>query len=256
MQKFSYHMHSTFSDGKNSIKEMIVQAEKLGFEAIGISDHLIVPCDGFSAIDDAVRQHLQDIREAAASSSIKVYTGFEVDHNSHPCWLEQFQAFRKNQDIDYIIGGNHKTYDAEYKNQLGVFFYLYANITQAEITEYTKRHFENITNSILSHEYDFIAHLDFIRWNRMVGEYDYRDERMTIIEALGSTHTPFELNTKGIESIGDYYPARWMLEELRDRDVPVLISDDAHATSQIGRHFEQAESYLQELNYTNRFSLF
>ncbi len=42
IQNFSLHTHTTFSDGRNSISEMVEQAKKLGWKAIGISDHLTV----------------------------------------------------------------------------------------------------------------------------------------------------------------------------------------------------------------------
>jgi histidinol phosphatase-like PHP family hydrolase len=34
-----------------------------------------------------------------------------------------------------------------------------------------------------------------------------------------------------------------------------VISDDAHYKEHIGRHFDEAEKLLKELNYTNRFTL-
>lgn len=42
MQNFSYHTHTVFSDGHNTIEEMLDRAEELGWREIGISDHLIV----------------------------------------------------------------------------------------------------------------------------------------------------------------------------------------------------------------------
>ena len=41
-QNFSYHTHTTFSDGVNTVSEMVEHAAKIGLEEIGISDHLIV----------------------------------------------------------------------------------------------------------------------------------------------------------------------------------------------------------------------
>ena len=35
IQNFSLHTHTTFSDGRNSISEMVEQAKKLGWKAIG-----------------------------------------------------------------------------------------------------------------------------------------------------------------------------------------------------------------------------
>ena len=45
MQKFSYHVHTDFSDGKNSLEEVLDKAVSLGWEEIGISDHLIIHKD-------------------------------------------------------------------------------------------------------------------------------------------------------------------------------------------------------------------
>ena len=52
------------------------------------------------------------------------------------------------------------------------------------------------------------------------------------------------------------HPATWMLKELNKRDVPVIISDDAHDTAMLGQHFERAENLLSDIGYTQRFSPF
>ena len=36
---FDLHMHTTWSDGKNTPEEMIEEAIRLGLETVGISDH-------------------------------------------------------------------------------------------------------------------------------------------------------------------------------------------------------------------------
>ena len=36
---FDLHMHTTWSDGKNTPEEMILEAIRLGLETVGISDH-------------------------------------------------------------------------------------------------------------------------------------------------------------------------------------------------------------------------
>ena len=37
--KMDWHIHSTFSDGKQSVDELIMNAEKIGLESIAITDH-------------------------------------------------------------------------------------------------------------------------------------------------------------------------------------------------------------------------
>ena len=39
--KYSYHVHSTFSDGKKSIEDIVISAKELKLDEIGISDHLL-----------------------------------------------------------------------------------------------------------------------------------------------------------------------------------------------------------------------
>ena len=43
MQNFSYHTHTNsfdIYDGQNSVEEMIIKAEEIGFVKLGISNHL------------------------------------------------------------------------------------------------------------------------------------------------------------------------------------------------------------------------
>ena len=100
MQNFSYHTHTVFSDGHNTIEEMLDRAEELGWREIGISDHLIVHknitrsrsfprwmnspnnhvyrTDFAKAAEDFAR-HAENVRRAARGRRLKVKVGAEVD---------------------------------------------------------------------------------------------------------------------------------------------------------------------------------
>ena len=84
-------------------------------------------------------------------------------------------------------------------------------------------------------------------------EPKWDDYKWRLIEALAKAKQPFELNTSGFERIKSPHPAPWMLKELKERNVPVVISDDAHSTTMLGRYFNEAEDLLSSLNYTNRW---
>ena len=56
--------------------------------------------------------------------------------------------------------------------------------------------------------------------------------------------------------MGRPHPAPYLIKELsKDGGVPVLLSDDSHESAHLGRHFDEAEKLLAELDYKNRFSL-
>ncbi len=100
MQKFSYHTHTDFSDGHNTPEEMLQQAADLGWEEIGISDHLIVHKNirqsfswprwertdkieifhaDFSEATDGFCRHADHLRKLARRYNLKVRVGAEVD---------------------------------------------------------------------------------------------------------------------------------------------------------------------------------
>lgn len=44
------HIHTTYSDGTDSVKEVLTKAEKLGLKAIAITDH--ENCDAYKEMND------------------------------------------------------------------------------------------------------------------------------------------------------------------------------------------------------------
>ncbi len=271
MQKFSYHTHTDFSDGANTIEEMLAEAVKLGWKEIGISDHLIIHknidkseaygyprqyyFNNFAKALEMSNRRVEEIKKAAKSLPIKTYVGFEMDFFTYPGWLEEFKNFKKQTKADYLQSGNHSVFDEGCNKITDLHLFAEKKPSPAQKQEYVSRHFDLVRQAAASGLFSFIAHLDYPRWAGLCGEEDFYEERMAIIEALAQSGTAFELSTKGLRSIGDFYPARWMLEELNKRNVPVVISDDAHQTGQLGYAFDQAEALLKELNYKNRFKL-
>lgn len=252
MQSFSYHCHTTFSDGMNTVEEMILGAKKRGFTHLGISDHLIVPkTSDFELKLPAYQAHAQHIRSVAKKMNFPVYVGFETDYFPQEGWDTALQKFKKAVKADYLLTGNHFVIDND-GNPYSILRFPWKEKSVEETNGIIARHFKTIAQAVRSGLFDFLAHPDFIRWTSPCGETDFREERTDIIDALSETQTPVELNTKGLNKIGDFYPARWMLKEIGKRNIPMLISDDAHKVSDIGIHFDLAEKYLLETGNTVR----
>ncbi len=74
------HMHTTASDGKNSIEEMAAAAKKLGYKYIAISDHSksSVIANGLSV--ERMWEHIETIHEADKNiDGIKIFAACECD---------------------------------------------------------------------------------------------------------------------------------------------------------------------------------
>ena len=75
------HVHTAWSDGANTIAEMIEGAAGAGHEFVAITDHASGPgVVGGTGLDDAeIREQMTEIRAAAAETDIGVFAGIEAN---------------------------------------------------------------------------------------------------------------------------------------------------------------------------------
>lgn len=270
MQKFTYHTHNDnfgIFDGKNTAEEMISKAEELGFETIGVSNHLIwhpniytdreaMFFDDFNKALDVHKRNIEYIREVGSKHKIKVLVGAETDFFSSSQWRTNFEKMIKELDFDYLIGSNHfvKNKEESFICNLYHLKYLPEDFDKDFLEECIKEHWLNIVECIKSGYFDFMAHLDYCTV-KIPDKEEYDEYRWQIIETLDKLKMPFEVNTSGYNRGQEQYPKRWMLKELCKRGVPTLLSDDAHRTDQIGQFFDKAEKLLEDCGCYKRFSL-
>ena len=109
----SYHNHTSGSDGKASVAEVVTQARLLELCEVGISDHLTLHPSGqsvsWSMPPDRVDDYVTHVRDAAGPSRTagrpQVRPGLEVD------WFDG-QAVKLGRvldglALDYVIGSVH-----------------------------------------------------------------------------------------------------------------------------------------------------
>lgn len=75
------HNHTTYSDGKHSLKEMVTYCQSLGYEYLGISDHSKAAAFYANGLDeDRVKAQQDEIDELNSSlTNFKIYKGIEAD---------------------------------------------------------------------------------------------------------------------------------------------------------------------------------
>ena len=95
-QLWDLHMHTVFSDGKNTPDEMIREAIRRGFHTVGISDHSSGdPCGMTLAESVTYRSEISRLKEEYAGK-IRVLCGLERDFMT-----DDFAEY------DYTIGSVH-----------------------------------------------------------------------------------------------------------------------------------------------------
>ncbi|MBN2454344.1 DNA polymerase/3'-5' exonuclease PolX [Candidatus Woesearchaeota archaeon] len=78
--KGDLHTHTNYTDGKNTIVEMVQAAKKLGYEYIAITDHSRSEPIAHGLDEDQLLFQIKEVKEADRKvKGIKVFTGSEVD---------------------------------------------------------------------------------------------------------------------------------------------------------------------------------
>jgi DNA polymerase (family X) len=76
----TFHVHTTFSDGRNTVQEMLSAAHARGWEYVGISDHSKTAYYAGGLTEDGLRaQHAEIGRQEKNVAPMRVFRGTEAD---------------------------------------------------------------------------------------------------------------------------------------------------------------------------------
>jgi DNA polymerase (family X) len=194
-------MHTTASDGRNSIEEMGKAAAELGYEYIALTDHSKAVTVANGMDEKRTLEQIKKIRAAQARvPEIRLLAGIEVD-------------ILKNGKLDL---------DDEVLAQLDVVVasvHSYMNLGREEMTERLLAAIENPYTQIIAHP-----------TGRLVlrrDPFDYEMEK--ILEAAKERGVAMECNA---------YPDRLDLKDVhlrmaKERGVKIVISTDSHTAANL-----------------------
>ena len=247
----SLHNHSNFSDGADSLEEMIAAAAESGLKVFGISDHWIVPpYEGtdwrewgmaHQRLGEYVEQLLL-LRKKYASDSFCVKIGLEVDFFFENA--EAVAADLKKYPIDYLIGSVHYT---------GLFSVDRAAedwiaLSEAEKSDICQHYYRKLSAAAASGLYSFIGHLDLPKKFGLIDNSQYTAQAAEVLDAVAEKKGAIEINTSGwFKACGEPYPAGDILQGALQRNIPIVISSDAHCKQHIQRNFNEACWLLEGL---------
>ncbi len=194
-------MHTTESDGKNSIEEMAAAARALGYGYIAITDHSKAVTVANGMDEKRALAHARRIRQASKKlDRFRILAGVEVD----------------------ILKDGRLDLDDEVLAQLDVAVrsvHSYMNLEPAEMTERLLAAIENPHLKILGHPTGRL----------LLRREPYRYDLEKILSACKKHGVAVECNA---------FPDRLDLRDIdlraaRERGVKVVISTDAHSTTHL-----------------------
>ncbi len=109
--KGDFHCHTSRTDGKNDLEEMIAGARERGYRFLAVTEHSKAVSVAGGLDEDAVRGHAERIRELDLETpDLKVMTGIEVDilKDGSLDLDEKVLA-----DLDWVVASVHSYFDMD-----------------------------------------------------------------------------------------------------------------------------------------------
>ena len=74
---------------------------------------------------------------------------------------------------------------------------------------------------------------------------------MELIEVIQNTGVIVEINTRGIykKRSEDLYPRQWILKILRERNIPITLSADAHSPEEVDGYYTETLEILRNIGF-------
>jgi histidinol-phosphatase (PHP family) len=250
MIRASYHNHTTWSDGASTLAELIDSARSAGLEELGISDHFaLAPRDRrftWSLAPEMLDAYVAEIQKAkAASKDLTLRMGLEVDY--FPETIELVRQRLSPYPFDYFIGSVHFVDDFI----IDLNAQPWEGISQNERNRMWRGYWHLLREAAETRFFDIIGHFDLPKKFKFYPAIDLTEEALTALDAIAAANMAIEINSSGWDKpVEEAYPSLAYLQEAHRRNIPLIISADAHTAENVVRNFDRALRLAVDAGYT------
>ena len=252
----SFHNHSTFSDGDDSLEDNILSAISLGVKNLGFSDHAKMNFyQDWAMTDETEDTYIKSfykLREKY-SSDIKLHLGIEQDVLSPVA----------RPEYEYIIGAVHFTIvdGVPYGIDEGfdTFNKLLTSIFKNDYLALAKNYYADVKSLPEKTGCQIIAHFDLLtKYNEGNKFFDmhapkYLELCGTTLEDLVKKGMIIEVNTGAISRRyrKSPYPETEVLKIAKDLDAKLIVSADSHKKDNLLYLFDETYKMLKDLGFSD-----
>ncbi|MDA0765230.1 MAG: DNA polymerase/3'-5' exonuclease PolX [Verrucomicrobia bacterium] len=197
----TFHNHTTESDGRSTLEEMVEAAIDLGLDYLGISDHSKSSFQARGLDEERLLQQIQSIRTLNKDyPGFRIFAGSEVDilKDGTLDFSDDLLA-----QLDYCVASVHASF----------------SLSENEMTKRVIRAMENPHVTMLGH----------MTGRLLLRREAYAINHDKIIDCAAATGTVIELNCSSKRMDMDW---RWW-HRARDKGVKCAINPDAHHASHL-----------------------
>lgn len=255
--RYNFHTHTQFCDGRATIEEMARAAVDEGFVHIGFSPHspiaITSPCNMSTESVAQYSAEIKRMRELYAGRC-SFYKGMEIDYLS-PQSGPSSQIF-SDFNLDYSIGSVHFIRDIKgdfvdvdghfdsFRKKMEKYFH--------NDIRYVVSEFYEASNEMLNRGcFDILGHFDKIAQNAsyyspgIEDEGWYQDLIDDYITRIIESGVIVEINTKAYAEHGRFFPNPRYWKRLADAGVTLIVNSDAHYPDRIDASRAEAFAILK-----------
>lgn len=238
--KYNFHSHSEFCDGRATISEIVKAAHGEGFEAWGVTPHspIIVesPCNMRHEDFPKYLEVMNSLKEEYAGH-MQLFTSLEIDYLSRD-FGPHIDYFQK-MPLDYRLGSVHFV-----PNQDGIpidcdgsaerFKGYLRDAYAGDLRYVVERYFEQVLTMLELGGFDLLGHFDKIIGNASTVDATIEQQHWyealidDVISSAKSAGVVVEINTKAISDRNRFYPAESLWPKLKAAGLPLAVNSDCH----------------------------
>jgi histidinol-phosphatase (PHP family) len=246
----SYHNHTTWSDGTSTLAQLIDGARNTGLEELGISDHFALAPQGrrfeWSLAPELLDTYVAEIQKAkAATKDLVIRMGLEVDYI--PETMEILKQRLAPYPFDYLIGSVHFVDDFA----IDLHAQPWETLSQDARNRLWRGYWRLLRQAAEFGFFDILGHFDLPKKFKFYPSIDLTEEALAVLDAVAAADMVIEINCSGWDKpVEEAYPSVFYLQEARRRNIPLIISADAHTAENVTRNFERALRLAVDAGYT------
>jgi histidinol-phosphatase (PHP family) len=238
------HNHTPLCNhASGEMYEYIEQAIKNGTKYFGFSDHAPMDFDtkyrmNFSQMQSYEKSVL-DLKEQY-KNKLHILLAYEVDY------LQGYIDDRVlNAKVDYLIGSVHFIGKWGFDNPEFI-----GNYQHKDIDKIWQEYFDEIEALAKSGLFDIVGHLDLIKVFNFLPKKDVRLIAKNALKAIKKADIVVEFNMSGYRKpTAEAYPSASLVESLKELDIPITFSSDAHKPEQVGLYKDKILTLAKEYDY-------
>lgn len=248
---YDSHMHTTHSDGRNTVSQMCESAIEKGVAGITLTDHADMNFyesrDTYNRIKGAIAAYRQASREYA--DTLEVMCGVELGEYLYA--PENAQKILGLTDYDCVLCAIHLVPAARWDKPYNRIVFS-EDGTDAELRDYLRLYFDLLSDTMDAFNFDVLAHIICpvrymtAKYGRPTDVLEFEPKIREILQKVIDQNIALEWNTAGLRQNAEIFK---MYYEMGGR--LITLGSDAHSAAGIANRFEETRAFLKACGFTH-----